>query len=358
MIKKIVMFIAALLLLFPLTVKADEYGELDGIIPDEVREVMEEMDIYSLDTETAASFSVADFMSAIIPNIEKNIKTPLKSLSGIFCVLLIAAVLNILKRSDGGSKTYDIAVAAVCALCTLAPVSQAIIEIAAVIQALTDFMLGYAPIYTGLMIASGTPTAAATYSSALIITGEVFSQLSDKTIVPLTGMVLGISVLSGVSSNEIFVKLPSAAKGITRWLFVTVTSLFVGLLSAQTAIASAGDTLLLKSGKMFAGFVPVVGSSLSEAFNVTVGSMSVVKSGVGIFGIIVILIIFIPPLIKMIIWTGGIRLMTAASDTLGTKGMKNVLSGVADALDMLIAVYASVGVIFVISTAVMIKVAV
>ena len=106
---------------------------------------------------------------------------------------------------------------------------------------------------------------------------------------------------------------------------------------------------------MFAGFVPVVGSSLSEAFSVTVGSMNVIKSGVGIFGIVIILILFLPSLIKLLIWIFGMKIILFSAESLGTQGMQRVIKGVTDSLEMLLAIYVSLGAVFLISTALMLK---
>lgn len=353
--KRLIILIAVVLLFLPIKVKAEPYSELNEIIPDEAKEVLDEIDINTIDTSSVTGLSLPELFSAILPNFKESVKEPISALGKLFAILLLSAIINILKRNDASSKTYDIAAAAVCSLSILAPVSSVVVGINAVIQSLTDFMIGYIPIYSGLLIASGTPTAAASYSTGLIAASEVFSQLADKGILPLTGMILGLSAISGISSNELFSKIPALVKSITRWVFVTAVSLFLCLLSAQNVISGASDSVLLKSGKMFAGLVPVVGSSMSEAFSVTIGSMSVIKSEVGILGIIIVLIIFLPQLLNLLIWIGGIKIMAVSSETMGTQGIKRILSGIADALDMLLAVYVSVGVVFAVSTAVMIN---
>ncbi len=352
--RKILVILFLTLILCPMTVGAQEYEELEEIIPSEVKEVLDEIDVNSIDTESAVSLSGKDIISAIIPNIKKDIKAPVKALSGIFCILLLSALLNILKRNDMG-KVYDIAAAAICAICVLSPVCDVVTEINAAIAGICNFMYGYIPIYTGIIATCGTPTAALSYSGLTLTACEVFSLFSQKLILPAIGMVLGLSALSTLSSNELFSKLPEAAKSASKWIFATAVSVFVMLLIAKNAIAAASDSMIIKSGKMFAGFVPVVGSSLSDAFSVTVGSMNIIKSGTGIFGIVIILILYLPSLIKLLIWIFGVKFICFSAESVGTQGMKRVLKGVSDALEMLLAVYISLGVVFFISTALMLQ---
>ena len=81
------------------------------------------------------------------------------------------------------------------------------------------------------------------------------------------------------------------------------TTVFLGLLSLGTAVNTAADSLGIKTAKYILGTcVPVIGAAVSGAVNTVAASLSLLKSSVGIYGVIALCVMLSPILAELLIW--------------------------------------------------------
>ena len=103
---------------------------------------------------------------------------------------------------------------------------------------------------------------------------------------------------------------------------------------------------------LVSGAIPIVGSAFSDAFSVIVSGAALVKNGVGAFGLLASLVIFLPLCIKAAAWLLICFCAGLAAEVLGLKPLASFLNGCAAALRLLIAAVCSVGAVAVVSAAV------
>ena len=126
-----------------------------------------------------------------------------------------------------------------------------------------------------------------------------------------------------------------------------------GVLSVQTIVANSAEMAGGKAAKMLvSGAIPIVGSAFSDAFSVIVSGAALVKNGVGAFGLLASLAIFLPLCIKAAAWLLICFCAGLAAEVLGLKPLASFLNGCAAALRLLIAAVCSVGAVAVVSAAV------
>lgn len=86
--------------------------------------------------------------------------------------------------------------------------------------------------------------------------------------------------------------------------------MFVAILSFKTAVSSKADALGLRSARFAINtVVPLIGGTISEGLLSIQSYSSLVKSSVGVVGIIAIVGVFLPALIEVNLW----RLVLSAS---------------------------------------------
>jgi stage III sporulation protein AE len=130
-------------------------------------------------------------------------------------------------------------------------------------------------------------------------------------------------------------------------------TVFLALLSIQTAINSAADTVTLKTLKFMVGsFVPVAGSALSETVSVLGGSIKILQSGVGVYGIFAVLFTVGPTAAQLIVWRIGLYISRVAAEMLGVPQAAKTVAAVDDTLSLLLGVILFVGALFIIALAV------
>ena len=95
----------------------------------------------------------------------------------------------------------------------------------------------------------------------------------------------------------------SALRNLITKAISALSAIFVSYLSLKTAVASRADALGLRSVRFaINSVVPIIGSSISEGLLSIQSYSSLIKTSVGIVGIIAISAIFLPAIINITLW--------------------------------------------------------
>ena len=128
-------------------------------------------------------------------------------------------------------------------------------------------------------------------------------------------------------------------------------------MSAGAAVGSASDKLTLKTAKLFtSSVVPVVGGAISEALSAVAASFSLLKTSVGLMGVVGIAAIFLPIIIEISVFKFCSLAVEIFASLLGLEEPALVVRSVSGALTLMIAVSLLIALLFIISLAVLIKV--
>ena len=76
---------------------------------------------------------------------------------------------------------------------------------------------------------------------------------------------------------------------------------------------------------MLSSLIPIVGSSISEAYSSLLGSINVIKSSVAVVGIIVIMIISLPPLIEGMLYCIAFSILSYICEMFECIQVSNIL---------------------------------
>ena len=135
-------------------------------------------------------------------------------------------------------------------------------------------------------------------------------------------------------------------------------SIFAALLTLQGIIATAGDTAGTKAVKLaISSFVPLVGSAISDAYQTVYSCMKLLKSGIGVFAVIGIALVFVPVIIDCVLWIMTINVCASISDIFGMKNQSILLRSCGKVIGTLLAILFSCVVVFIISTAIILMLA-
>jgi stage III sporulation protein AE len=217
-------------------------------------------------------------------------------------------------------------------------------------------MLSFVPIYFGIAAAAGEVSVAASSGALLLAAAEVTVQIIAFASVPVASAQLALAVSGSLSEISPAVRLSSALKKAVGYIMTFAFTVFLALLSIQTAINSAADTVTLKTLKFMVGsFVPVAGSALSETVSVLGGSIKILQSGVGVYGIFAVLFTVGPTAAQLIVWRIGLYISRVAAEMLGVPQAAKTVAAVDDTLSLLLGVILFVGALFIIALAVTLR---
>lgn len=334
--------------------------ELYGVMPDDARRLMDDAGVTKIDAKQLLSLSPKDFFATLWELVLERIKRPLAVFCTVLGTILLCALLDACKTSlwEGTLSTVFSAVSVVCvAAAIVEPIIGCIQSTMISIHDCSNFIVSFIPVFASIVTVGGQAATATTYTAFLFAACQVVSQVVANTLVPLMGIYLAFCIAGNLAPGIDVSAVAKVIKSTVSWALGLLLTLFVGLMSLQTMVASSGDTVASKTAKFLIGsFVPVVGGALSDAFIATQGYMKLLKTTVGAFGILVALMTFLPVFIQTSLWYLTVNITAAVSDMLGVGQVANILKSASATLGVLVAVIICFALLVIVSTSLVLMV--
>lgn len=327
--------------------RTDDYvdtGPLTDAIPREGQELLADLGV-NTSPDSLLALSPQEFLARMGEEFTAALRMPLKLLSTLLGVVILLMLAESMKSASGSPALNGVfAVVPVLCVCAFAAPSavECISQATETIQTAADFILALIPIMAGILIASGRSATAVSYNSLMFLGCETAAQLLAGVFLPLVWIQLALGIVSAVSPE---VKLSGAAallKKAVSWALGLLLTLFIALMALQTSVSAAADTAATKSAKYLIGsFVPVIGSAVSDAVMAARGCIDLVKTGIGGFGILAAVVIFLPVLLRTAAWYLVLTVGVFLCELLDSRQLQALLGSFSAAFGMLISIMAS-----------------
>lgn len=322
----------------------DEYGSmLSGYdtsfveeLDDESREVLDALGLLDFDYSKIINLSMSDLINIFKDLFIQKLQSPLKSVALVFIILCLSSFFQGIKEaSQEGeiSSLFSSVSAIVIALILLAEIKETIAVSAASISVCADFIFAFVPAFLIIVAASGNTLAAVTSNGMLLALGQAVNYISKNLFLPVSNCFLALSIASGIrSDSNLQAFIQTLKKYITTAISLCATG-FVSVLSIKTVVAAKADVIGIRSIRFaINSVVPVIGGAISEGLLSIQAYSSLVKSSVGIVGIIAVAAIFLPSIISVSIWRLFLSLCSAVSDVFNDGSVKCILDAFINAL--------------------------
>lgn len=331
----------------------DFSGVYDSL-SEEAKQHMLSIGADSADSDALSNLSFDSIINEIENIASDNVKSPLGGLVSIIALLLICSMLSAYKSSlspEVGS-TLNTA-SALCICCAvLNPAIVTINSACDIIVNASNLMLAFVPIAGALMVTSGQPFGSAAYCASVIAAGQGVAQISQRIVLPFLNMFLGLSVSGGLSPDIDLSGFTTFISKSFKWLLAFVMTVFTAVLGIKQVVTNSLDNVSGRTVRFaLSSFVPVVGNALSEAYKTVSGSISLLKSGLGVFVIIAVAMSFLPILIKCLLWSLALKTGKATAEVFGLRQSAILLDGISSFFSIIIAVLLCVMAVFIISAA-------
>jgi stage III sporulation protein AE len=324
---------------------------------EDVKTVLEDNNITLEDPSSAANINAFDVIKHIFESFTAALRSPLIMLGKITA----ATMLCVLVRSMSAEGTVDKVFTLICVLTTVLVISDTVTDslysVKTSMEQMNSFMMSYIPIFSSVATAGGSAAAGAGYYGVMLIICESAGILADTILVPFLSAVLAVTLVSAINPSLDLGSLAESVKKLVIWLLGIVMTLFTGLLSIQS-FAGAADNLSARAVKFAASsFIPVIGGSVSEAYSAVKGSIGVIRTSVGVIGVIIMSVIVAKPLltllaVKLAVWIGA-----TINDIFGVSNSGGLLKSINSVLSIGVSILAAYSIMFVISTSVVIMTA-
>ena len=302
---------------------------------DDANSVLEQLGLDDFDFETVTALDAKSCVQVLGRLVRQNIQTPLRALLSVLSFTLLSAFLTGFSGSGllgQNSSVYSTASALVIAALIAAQCADTVSLCCATIGICADFVFAFFPAFLVILTVSGSSLTGVSTNTLLLGLAQGLNILSAKLFVPLINCFLALSLCSGVRSS---LNIDGALRVVRKGLISLISfcaGAFVTVLSVKTAVASRADALGLRSLRFaINSVVPVIGSAISEGLLSIQSYAGLVKSTVGVVGIIGVIALFLPALINVIGWRVSIAVSVAVSEIFDDRTVCKMLRAFGDA---------------------------
>ncbi|MGN0595289.1 MAG: sporulation protein [Hominimerdicola sp.] len=333
-------------------------GEINESISDsidsDVLNILDEEKISIKNPQSVNDIKAENVIEKLIAWFTDALKKPVVMLGKIIAVSLICIVMKSMSPDKGSAaKVYNLAGILSTIVLMSDTISDSFLTLQESMENINKFMISYIPLFSSVVSAVGNVTTGGSYTAVMLLICEGMAVVSSQILIPFLSIVLAVTLVSAVNPNLQFSGIAESVKKCTVWTLSAVMSIFVGLMSLQGLTGGAVDNVASKVVKFAtSSFIPVIGSSVSEAYSAVKGSLGVIRSGVGSIGIIIVFIMAVKPLltiiaIKFMVWAGKL-----VNDAFGQKEISEFLKSTNSVLSIGLSIMVAYAIVFIIATAV------
>ena len=284
-----VIILILLLFLLPCSVKAMEFTAPSAPEPAEK---------YMPDEQHSFGEDLWYVIKSAIADIQPSLSRAISVSASLFAVTLLVSVVQTISGKD---KNVIYLVAAISVSMVLLEPSNAMVQLGVeTVEELSEYGKLILPVMTAALAAQGGANSASALYTSTALFNTVLTSGITKIIVPLLYVYLSLSIVNSVLLQDILKRFQSATKSVITWCLKAGLYLFSGFITITGVVSGTADASAVKAAKLIiSGTVPVVGKMISDASETILVSAGVMKSTVGVYGIVALCAILIGPFLKI-----------------------------------------------------------
>lgn len=365
MIKNMTVFLlfVMLLLIFatPAFANVDEYGkewletsganELSDYLTDETHDYLKKLGCEDIGFENIFDISFSSVTELLKEMFSEGAESPLKCLLKSAGAVMLVSVCSGFFPDDEKSKTVlNLICGSFLIIEIYTPAMQSVKAAASVMESCAVFEKALVPVLAAVVTVSGNPTSALTSQGMLFAAAQFVESFAADTVMPLVGICGALNITGAVFPTLRLSAISETVRKTATVFLTSATALFTGFLSIKNALASSVDGLAVKGVKLAANtFIPVIGGAIGEAYTSVTGSLSLIRSTVGIYAIVAFFVMTVPVIINLALWVMSLRFACMMSDLLDCRQCSEVIRGISFIFSMLNTVLILCAVLFIIS---------
>lgn len=217
---------------------------------------------------------------------------------------------------------------------------------------LVAFIKALVPAYSlSVSLATGPCTGAGFYQITLILI-SLLSDAMNVLIIPMVQAYVIVKIMNYISEEDILSRMAGLFESAVKWMLKTSLAVLVGFQVIQSMLAPAIDSFKNTSLSKVLSAIPGIGGAAGAVTEILVGSAVLLKNGIGTSAILIILLICIPPVIKIAIFTLSYKVMAAAIQPVTDKRFTGCMAAAADGGALVLKASSMVAAMFMLSIAI------
>lgn len=331
-------------------------GDLPQRLPQDVQALLDSLRLDTFDPSSYATLEFGNVAQMLTDLLFRQASGPRQTMGMLLAVVLLCALFSGLDGAVGSlslRRTYQNVAVLAAGGAVLVPLFGLFSRVWETVQQVTVFLSAYVPVYGALLITGGKGMSAVSYQTTLLAAIELLLWLVRSAVFPFLLVSLALGCTGSVAEGFCLDRFGAMIHKATLWMLGLFSTMFAGFLSLQQMVTAAGDSLSGRVVKFsLSNFVPVVGGVLSEAYNTVVGCGTLLRSTVGAFGLVAVILVVLPPLLSCVCWNVGLHLAGGAAALFGLDPLEKLCRTAAGAARVLIAVLAVFALLMILSTSI------
>lgn len=288
-----------------------------------------------------------------------EVKTGIKCLLSILVIIIIHSILkSISENLENDTICRLIYYVQYIAIVTIIMTNFS--DIISMVKETADNLVGFMntliPILVSLMLYTGSITTSSILEPIILFMINFIGNLIETILIPLTLIMASLTIVSKIGDKVQIDKIAKFLKSGITWGLGIILTIFVGVVSLEGTLSSSVDGITAKTTKaIVSSAIPIVGKILGDAVDTVLGCGIILKNAVGVVGVILVIGICIMPIIKLGTLTICYKLLAGVCEPIADEKIVKLLEQIGDIFKILLAILASVSVMVIIGTTLLIK---
>ena len=211
----------------------------------------------------------------------------LSSLKMIFSILIIIIIHSVLKAISESLENDNISklIYYVQYILITTIIMKSFSEIIQMVKDTSSNLVGFInlliPIFTSLMLFTGSITTSSLLEPILLFTINLIGNLIENVLIPIVLLFASLSIISKISDKVQISKISKMMKSGVIWGLGLILTIFVGIVSLEGTLSSTVDGITAKTTKtVVSSAIPVVGKILGDTVDTVLGCSVVIKNAI------------------------------------------------------------------------------
>ena len=318
-------------------------------------DTIEDLNNNGFEYSDLAEMPIDKLIDYVFCSIKDQMSFPLVILAKVTAVLIINALVESLTVKGELSTIFERIGVLGCSIIVFDGVLKSFDSICGYLWNIQDIMRAYIPIYATVTAASGAFRAGGSYYAGTLAVCELITFASESVILPFLRVFLALSFMAAINPEMRFSETAGSIKSGIKLVLTALMTLFTGLNAVKCFSSASIDSAASRAVRFSASsFVPIIGSSVSEAYSAVYSGIGVLKAEIGNIGIAAVLFLLIKPMLQLLAMRIVLCILKIIADLTGSRSSSELLGSTGYAVSAAISTVLCFSMMFVISTAALI----
>ena len=196
-----------------------------------------------------------------------------------------------------------------------------------------------------MAFSSGSATSIFFYNLILFLI-YISELVIVRFLFPVINVYIMVQMLGNLTEEDLFSEFADLLKKAVTWTLRTIVACIVGVNVVQGLLAPAIDTVKRSALTRTAEALPWIGNVMGGMAEVTMGTIVLIKNGIGMAGAFIAVLICAVPILQMLLSALLYKMAAAAVQPVSDKRITACIRGVSEGYEMIVSVIFTVGFYF------------